>query len=109
MKRSLVFLLLLSVAALFTTSCKDDDDNSNPANLIIGSWKMVSYVATECVDPTENGTETCSTSCEVTIVTKDTVTFKGRHQNPTRLTETRLQLAQGQERILMSFLLLKLL
>jgi len=77
MKRSLVFLLLLSVAALFTTSCKDDDDNSNPANLIIGSWKMVSYVATECVDPTENGTETCSTSCEVTIVTKDTVTFEG--------------------------------
>lgn len=77
MKRSLVFLLLLSVAALFTTSCKDDDDNSNPANLIIGSWKMVSYVASECTDPTDNENETCSTDCEITIFTNDTVTFEG--------------------------------
>ncbi|HRK55192.1 MAG TPA: hypothetical protein PK185_14845 [Cyclobacteriaceae bacterium] len=77
MKKLFAIILVLFTVSLLTTSCKDDDDNSNPANLIIGSWKMVSYVASECTDPADNENETCSTDCEITIFTNDTVTFEG--------------------------------
>ncbi|MFZ1809360.1 MAG: hypothetical protein WAU36_19155 [Cyclobacteriaceae bacterium] len=77
MKKSLVFLMLISSVSMFTTSCKDDDEGSNPADLIIGSWQFVSYVSTECSDPDDNESETCSSDCEITIFTKDTVSFGG--------------------------------
>lgn len=38
LKRSLTVLLLIFVASVSLTSCKDDDDKVNPSSKLIGTW-----------------------------------------------------------------------
>lgn len=76
MKKLSLLLLPIFCLILLSTSCKDDDDG-NPAELIVGSWRFVSYVASECSDPDDNESETCTSACEVVVITKDMVTFEG--------------------------------
>ncbi|MEZ4973235.1 MAG: hypothetical protein R2820_07985 [Cyclobacteriaceae bacterium] len=56
--------LLLSVS-----SCKDDDDPSP----LIGTWEEKSYVASGCIDPDDNETFTCTSSCETIVITENTI------------------------------------
>ncbi|MBX2943130.1 MAG: hypothetical protein KF860_12370 [Cyclobacteriaceae bacterium] len=95
MKKLLTIFLLLFTVSLFTTSCKDDDDSSNPADLIVGSWQFVSSVATECTNPADNESDTCTTNCEITIFTKDTVTFAGDTPEPYSMDGNKITFGTG--------------
>ncbi|GAB1444665.1 hypothetical protein MASR2M41_02840 [Flammeovirgaceae bacterium] len=95
MKKLLTIFLLLFTVSLFTTSCKDDDDSSNPADLIVGSWQFVSSVATECTDPADNESDICTTNCEITIFTKDTVTFEGEPAEPYSIDGNKITFGTG--------------
>ncbi|MEZ4974671.1 MAG: hypothetical protein R2820_15270 [Cyclobacteriaceae bacterium] len=76
MNRLTLSILGMFCLILVSTSCKDEDDG-NPADLIVGSWRFVSYVASECSDPDDNENENCTSGCEVVVFTKDMVTFEG--------------------------------
>lgn len=95
MKKLLVFVLVLSTVSLFTTSCKDDEESANPADLIVGSWQFVGHVATECADPADNESETCTTNCDITIFTKDTVTFEGDTPEPYSIDGNKITFGTG--------------
>ncbi len=95
MKKLIVLLLTIPCVILLSTSCKDDAKSANPADLIIGSWQMVSFVASECADPADNETETCSTGCEITIFTKDTVTFEGEPSEPYSIDGNKITFGTG--------------
>lgn len=54
-------------------SCSKDDPK--PAGSIIGSWKFASESLTGCTDPTDNGTDYCTSDCPILIIADGTWTF----------------------------------
>lgn len=86
MKRLFAFLFLFSMASLLIISCKDDDEN--PANALIGTWKFVSYVASGCTNPDDNENSSCSTDCDTFIFTADKLTIKASGDPDETLTYT---------------------
>lgn len=64
-----VFLFAVSVP-LIISSCDDDE---NPGASLIGTWEEVSYVSSGCIDPDDNETFTCTSSCERIVVTENTI------------------------------------
>lgn len=54
-----------------TLSCSKKED---PAPSLIGSWKWVSDITTNCTDPADNGTYNC-TDCYILSFTATTFTF----------------------------------
>jgi hypothetical protein len=72
-------LILLSVAAMATMfdGCNDDNEEPSQAELLIGSWQIVSDVVSECTDPNDNYSETCTSSCETMVISKTEITMDG--------------------------------
>ncbi len=94
MRKLFVLLLAMPCIILLLISCKDDDD-VNPADLLVGSWQFVSYVSSECVDPDDNESETCTTGCEITVFTKDMVTFEGEPSEPYSIDGNKITFGAG--------------
>lgn len=71
MKESVNALILVSTIALFTISCKDE-----PAPVsLIGTWILSSTIVSNCDDPIDNSTDTCTTNCEW-VFTETRITFE---------------------------------
>jgi hypothetical protein len=71
MKFQFSFLAALLVLATTFSGCNDDDENTYS---LIGSWRSVSNVLTECTDTDDNYSETCSGDCDVLIFTATAIT-----------------------------------
>jgi len=72
MKTYLKLLGVILIIPIVFSSCEDDDDTGAS---IVGTWEEVSFVASGCIDPTDNETFTCTSSCERIVVTNNTVTI----------------------------------
>lgn len=66
-KRSVMVLVCVAV----TLGCSKKED---PAPSLIGSWKLVSETTTNCTDPGDNGTHSC-TDCYILTFTATTFTM----------------------------------
>lgn len=73
-KRIFSMMTIAAMVILFIGCSKDDD---KPANPLIGSWKLISEVVSECTDPDDNYTDSCTTDCEIFIFTATTVSIDG--------------------------------
>jgi hypothetical protein len=71
MKNYIKLLLIVFAIPMAISSCKDDDEGGSP----IGTWKTSSYTNTECADPDDNGSITCTSNCEVIIITENSIKF----------------------------------
>lgn len=69
--KSLIQFLLIVIIPVSFFSCKDDDENLGAA--LIGTWEEKSFVSSGCIDPDENETFTCTSSCERIVVTNNTI------------------------------------
>jgi hypothetical protein len=74
MKPQLSFFAALLVLGITFSGCNDDDENTSS---LIGSWRFVSDVNTECADTDDNYSETCSRDCDVIVITATTITADG--------------------------------
>lgn len=72
MKNYIKILGLIFLIPLAFSSCKDDE--SKGASLV-GTWEEVSFVSSGCVDPADNESSTCTSSCERIVVTANTITI----------------------------------
>ncbi len=72
MKNYIKLLVVVFALPLAFTSCKDDE---NAGSSLIGTWEEVSFVSSGCVDPADNETFSCTSSCERIVVTENTVKF----------------------------------
>lgn len=80
--KSILFLTAFLIVILSLEGCKKDDPAPTPAEQLVGSWKEVNRVSTGCTDPADNGTETCTTSCETMVASSTTLTFTGEPPYP---------------------------
>lgn len=71
MKPQLSLFIALLVLGITFSGCNDNDEN--PSSLI-GSWRSVSNVLTECTDTDDNYSETCSLDCDVLVFTATAIT-----------------------------------
>lgn len=76
--KAIKFFFLVALLLPFFEGCQSDDDpDPGQAALLIGAWQGTKYEATNCNDPDENETTTCTSSCEILIVTATTISFDG--------------------------------
>lgn len=68
-----IFLMVLMI--LVFEGCKKDDPA--PANALVGTWKEVSMVTSNCTDPLDNDTYSCDTDCGILVFTATTVSADG--------------------------------
>lgn len=73
MKNYIKVLLFVFVVPILISSCKDDDEA--PGAALIGTWEEKSFVSSGCIDPDDNESATCTSSCERVVVTENTVKF----------------------------------
>lgn len=73
MKNYIKVMFIAFAIPLAISSCKDDDEN--PGAALIGTWEEKSYVSSGCVDPDDNESSTCTSSCERIVVTENTITI----------------------------------
>ncbi|HRK54550.1 MAG TPA: hypothetical protein PK185_11590 [Cyclobacteriaceae bacterium] len=71
MKTYIKVLLFIFVVPILISSCKDDDET--PGAALVGTWEEKSFVSSGCVDPDDNESATCTSSCERIVVTENTV------------------------------------
>lgn len=57
--------------------CSKDDPAPDQSAELIGAWENVSFVTSNCKDPSNNGTTTCTSSCEILVFTSTTFTLDG--------------------------------
>ncbi len=62
-------ILLLLVSAI---ACSKKED---PAPSIVGTWKSSTEIKSNCTDPNDNGTQTCTTDCFTITFTASTFTL----------------------------------
>lgn len=72
MKNFIKILGLIFIIPLVFSSCKDDE---NKGASLVGTWEEVSFVSSGCVDPDDNESFTCTSSCERIVVTTNTITI----------------------------------
>lgn len=81
MKKLTQNLIKLLFIALIINGCSADDivDLIDPNSPLAGTtWTLTSEVSSQCNDSVNNGSETCSTSCETILFNSDgTITFTG--------------------------------
>ena len=70
-------ILVMALMVLFFEGCNKDDPAPDQSAELIGSWEAVSFVSSNCKDPLDNGTTTCTSFCEILVFTATTVTFDG--------------------------------
>ncbi len=70
-------ILLIALMFLVFEGCNKDDPGPDQSAELIGAWEAVSFVSSNCKDPSENGTTTCTSFCEILVFTSTTVTFDG--------------------------------
>ena len=70
-----IFLIVITI--LVFEACNEDDPAPDQSAELIGSWENVSFVATGCADPADNYNETCTSDCEILVITATTLTFDG--------------------------------
>jgi hypothetical protein len=80
MKKAILQFSYVAVVCLCIISCKDDP--APPS--IVGTWTETSYVVSGCDDPTENESETCTSSCDVIVITDTTISSDGDTQTYTK-------------------------
>jgi hypothetical protein len=74
MKTSKSIFLVALMLVLFE-GCKKDDPA--PANGLVGTWKEVSIVTSNCTDPLDNDTYNCDTDCGILVFTATTLSADG--------------------------------
>lgn len=90
MKKSILQLSLFAIVFLCVLSCKDDP---TPPSLV-GTWTETSSVASGCDDPSDNESVTCTTGCEVIVISATTITSDGDSQSYTK-TATTISVTDG--------------
>jgi hypothetical protein len=77
--RPLIIILTIAAMVNLFNGCNNDKEDPAPtqAELLIGTWQFTNGVVSECTDPLDNYTETCTTECETIVVTSSTVTMLG--------------------------------
>src|SRR5689334_6515480 len=70
-------LWMIALIPLLFEGCKGDDQAPAPdqSELLIGTWEALSFVASNCSDPTDNENTSCTTSCEIMVATSTSLTF----------------------------------
>ncbi len=57
-------------------SCSKSDPAPSQASLLVGNWKLASYVTTECTTAADNqALQTCTTSCTTLAITATTISI----------------------------------
>ncbi len=72
MRNFIIIIGLILVLPLAFSSCKDDE---NEGASLVGTWEETSYTSSGCIDPADNETYTCTSSCERIVVTGSTITI----------------------------------
>ena len=93
MKNFIKMLFIVLVVPLAVSSCKDDDES--PGAALIGTWEEKSFVSSGCLDPTDNGSETCTSSCERIVVTENTVKIGSDPAIPYTISGNQLSITQS--------------
>ena len=92
MKKFIQGFTLFAIVFLCVLSCKKDDP-APPS--IEGKWTETTYVVSGCDDPSDNEPETtCTTSCEVFVISATTITSDGDVQAYTK-TATTITVSDG--------------
>lgn len=76
MKKHLFNLLIVGFMLMLAAACSKSDNPAAPS--IVGSWKYTSGAGTNCTDPADNYSETCTLSaaeCGILVLTTTTYTF----------------------------------
>lgn len=71
--KTLKQLLMMALIVLAFQGCKKDDESPSQASLLIGTWEYKSTVVTNCTDSLDNFNDTCTSSCDVTVITATTI------------------------------------
>lgn len=71
-----LFLKLLFAAAILPavitfSSCDDEKDPEGGS--LIGTWRFTSTTSAQCIDPDDNGSETCTVACHTLTFTATTI------------------------------------
>ncbi len=101
MKNFIKTLLFVFIIPVFIFSCKDDDET--PGAALIGTWEEVSFTSSGCVDPDDNESYTCTSSCERIVVTENTVKVDSDPAIPYTVNGNQLTLTQSSGGITISF------
>lgn len=73
--KRILIMMFIAIMVLLAEGCKKDDPAPTPAEMMVGSWKEVSYVRSGCTDAADNESSTCTASCETLVVSATTLTF----------------------------------
>jgi len=76
MKKHLFNMMAVAFVFLLVTAC--DKKTDTPAPSIIGSWKYTSGTGTNCTDPNNNYSETCTLTapeCGILVIASGTYTY----------------------------------
>ena len=108
MKTNIRILAMMAIAAMiiFVEGCKKDDPTPTQAQLLIGSWKEVSFVSSGCTDAADNGSSTCTTQCETLVVSNTTLTI-GTESWPYTVVGNTLTFTVGGQKVIVTIAVTK--
>jgi len=64
-----VVLIALAIPIAIFSCTESENEGGSP----IGVWKISSVTTTECADPGDNETFTCTSNCETTVITENSI------------------------------------
>lgn len=71
--KTLLRILPVILLVILATSCKKDEPSATGS--LLGTWKFTSQSLSGCTDPSNNGTDVCTTGCGTLTITATTWTF----------------------------------
>ncbi|MCB0492315.1 MAG: hypothetical protein KDC93_07855 [Cyclobacteriaceae bacterium] len=101
MKNYTKVLLFAFIIPMAISSCKDDDET--PGAALVGTWEEKSYTSSGCVDPDDNDSFTCTSSCERIVVTENTIKIDTDPAIPYTINGNQLTITQSSGSISVSF------